>query len=163
MKTYKKILIVVAALMLMVPMAVPASAQAIKVNYSGSECPISAWGEPERYWVEGNIVHARGVTTALELVAGNEYVDGINYVLMNYDVNTLTGEVHVYGTAKLVPHAYDDGYYEGRFSSHWWGLEGWRTAVFHGEGELDGITVTNEGYAMDMFGCDYFTGTILIP
>jgi hypothetical protein len=109
-------------------------------------------------------VHARGVTIELELVAGNDYVDGINYGVMNYDANLVTGDVHVYGTAKLVPDAYmDTGYYEGNFSSHWSGLEGWRNAVFHGHGALDGIMVTNEGYAMDENGCDFFIGTILIP
>jgi len=163
MKTYRKILTIIGALMLIVSIAAPASAQVTKIDYSGYECPIAEWGEPERIWYSGNIVHARGVTSALELVSGNPYVDGINYIVMNYDANTLTGDVHVYGTTKWVPYAYDDGYYEGNFTSHWSGLEGWRNAVLHGYGELNGIIVTNEGYAMDMNGCDYFTGVILIP
>lgn len=163
MKTKRKVLLIIVALMLMFPVALPVSAQATQIDYSGYECPISPWGEPESFWESGNVVHARGVTFAAELVTGNDYVDGINYVVMNYDVNTVTGDVHVYGTAKLVPYAYSNGYYEGRFSSHWSGLEGWRNSVFHGYGELDGIILSNEGYAMDASGCDYFTGRILIP
>lgn len=163
MNTYRNMLVMVVMLILIVAIAVPAHAQATKIEYESYNCPIGAWGEPERFWVSDGVVHARGVTTQLEVVAGNEYVDGINYVVMNYDVNTKTGNVHVYGTAKWVPYAYPDGYYEGHFSSHWSGLEGWRTAVLHGFGELDGIVLRDEGYAMDASGCDYSTGTILIP
>lgn len=164
MKTCRISVILLLVVVLILPM-VTASAKVTKIDYQGTECPIKAWEFTEPPWMTGNIQHMRGVKLELRLAANNEYLDGINYVTMDSEVNTLTGEVHAYGTARLVPDKYiGTGYYEGHFSSHWMGSEGWRNAVQQGFGALEGMTVTNNAYELDpASGCDLFTGTIIMP
>ncbi len=130
-------------LVLILVSAIPTSAQAERVYLTGTQCPISL-GTPEREWIsEDGVLHQRGVAMINISTSESPYLEGMSYLVANFEINLLTGAVHAYGSGETRPSAYD-GTWVGRFSTHISPegvIEG--SIVLHGTGELEGLILFN--------------------
>jgi hypothetical protein len=138
----KVIYISILVMLFILVSAMPATAKAEKVNFTGTTCIVSQ-SPPERFWIsEDGIIHMRGIVTKNVDVTDSPYDTGSASMIMNVDINPLTGEAHGYGTFILSPTAYS-GTWEGHWSTHISpdGLRG--LAVGHGTGELEGLQIFN--------------------
>ncbi len=155
-------LIIVAMLVILVGV-IPAAAQAVRVDYIAVGCIISQ-GPPERFWVsEDGIVHMRGVTIDQVDISTNDYDNGTATLIVNIDMNPVTGYGHAYGSLTIYPTAYD-GTWVGQFSTHRSpeGLRGSMTA--RGTGELEGLLLFNDMRSTDPTNpCTDGYETVLIP
>jgi hypothetical protein len=123
--------------------AVPASAQAERIDYTSFECPISM-SAPERQWVsEDGILHQRGIHLVNAITSSTPYLTGTNYLEMNTEINLATGEVHAYGKVDLHPAGYE-GSWVGTWTTHV-SAEGITDgkATIRGTGDLEGMAAFN--------------------
>jgi hypothetical protein len=136
-------IILVLALVLILVSAVPASATAERKFFTGTTCPITQ-GTPDREWIsEDGVLHQRGVALTSISTSANPYLAGLNSLVANFEINLLTGAVHVYGPAVLHPAAHE-GTWVGHFSTHVSPLgviDG--SMVMHGTGDLEGLILFN--------------------
>ena len=131
--------IFVLAMVMLMAGSVPAAAKAERIYFTGQDCPIYV-GPPERQWVsEDGVLHQRSVPMTTTLTYDTPYLNGMNYLVVNMDVDLATGAVHVYGITEAHPDGIE-GTWEGHFSTHVSpeGVINGR-AVVHGTGELEGM------------------------
>jgi hypothetical protein len=142
---------------------IPATAKAVRVDYVSAGC-IVYQGPPERFWIsEDGIVHMRGITVNQTDTSTNDYDNGIATLIMNVDINPVTGYGHAYGSLTVYPIAYD-GTWVGQWSTHISpeGLRGSATA--RGTGELEGLLLFNDMRSTDPANpCTDGYETVLIP
>ncbi len=141
-KSLKIIFILSLATLVLFVSAVPAYAEAQRLNFTGTTC-IQSQTPPEKTWIsDDGVLHTRGVVLTNNDVGDGDYDTGINVLTGNMDLNLATGYGHAYGTFILSPAAYN-GTFEGHWSSHISpdGLRG--IAVGHGTGDLEGIQLFN--------------------
>jgi len=162
-KRSKIIFILSLAMLVILVGAVPASAQAQRLNFTGTTCTESQT-PPEKFWIsDDGVMHQRGtVLTNIDETDG-DYDTGINILTGNIDLDLATGYGHAYGTFIIYPSAYS-GTFEGHWSSHISpdGLRG--IAVGHGTGELEGVQIFNNLSSDNPTDpCTNSNITILIP
>jgi len=148
---------------------VPAAAMAERIYYTGEDCPIE-FGTPVRQWTsEDGVLHIRGLPMTTRLTYDLPYLNGLNYIIANQDVDLATGAVHVYGTVEIHPYS-GQGTWVGSFSTHVTpeGVLSGRSVV-HGTGEWEGMISFNEISSPEAPNLDCFNmntagnGYILIP
>jgi hypothetical protein len=159
-----KIIFILSLTMLVVLVsAVPAYAEAQRLNFTGTTCTQSQT-PPEKFWIsDDGIMHQRGIVLTNIDVTDGDYDTGINVLTGNIDLNLATGYGHAYGTFTIYPAAFE-GTFEGSWSSHISpdGLRG--RGVGHGTGELEGVQVFNEMSSDNPADpCTNSSITILIP
>jgi hypothetical protein len=162
-KKSKTMIILSLALMLFLVYAIPASAQAERLSFSGTTCTQSQT-PPEKFWIsDDGVMHSRGaVLTNIDVIDG-DYDTGIAIMTGDIDLNLATGYGHAHGTFTLYPSAYS-GTFEGHWSSHISpdGLRG--SAVGHGTGELEGVQIFNNMSSDNPNDpCTNSSITVLIP
>jgi hypothetical protein len=137
MKRTRTILMaVVIATMLLLVMALGANAQATRTNVTSYEYDCIAQ-QPDKVWMEGNVLHVRGVVHKNVNVSDNPEIKGINTTVADADINLKTGYTYVRGTMSFKPKGIQ-GTWEGTwiFISNK-GVSG-GSAVAHGTGALEG-------------------------
>jgi hypothetical protein len=159
----KIIFILSLAMLFVMVSAVPASAQAQRLSFSGTTCTQSQT-QPEKFWIsDDGVMHSRGsVLTNIDMTDG-DYDTGMAIMTGNVDLDLVTGYGHAHGTFILYPAAYN-GTFEGSWSSHLSpdGLRG--VAVGHGTGELEGVQIFNNMSSDNPNDpCTNSSITVLIP
>ena len=137
MKRTRTILMaVVIATTLLLVMALGANAQATRTNVTSYEYDCIAQ-QPDKVWMEGNVLHVRGVVHKNVNVSDNPEFKGINTTVADADINLKTGYTYVRGTMSFKPKGIQ-GTWEGTwiFISNK-GVSG-GSAVAHGTGALEG-------------------------
>ena len=160
--------IFILAMLVLLASTVPAMARAERIYYTGGECPIYV-GPAEREWVSDGVLHQRGVPMTNTQTYDPPFLNGMAYLVGNFDIDLATGAVHAYGTAELHPDG-ADGTFVGIFSTHVSpeGVVDGR-AVVHGTGEFEGMISFNHVSSPDApdpacNGMNTFSdGYILIP
>jgi hypothetical protein len=137
MKRIKTIfLAVVIATTLLLVMALGASAQATRTNVTAYEHDCLAQ-QPEKVWMEGNVLHVRGVVHKNVNVSDTQEINGINTTVADADINMKTGYAYIRGTMSLKPKGI-----QGTWEGTWIFISSKKlnsgTAVAHGTGALEG-------------------------
>ena len=137
MKRTKTILLaVVIASTLLLVMAVGANAQATRTNVTSYEYDCLSQ-QPDELWMEGDVLHIRGVGHKNVNISDTPEFNGINTTWADADINMKTGYAYIRGTMSFKPQGID-GTWEGTwiFISNK-GVSG-GSAVAHGTGVLEG-------------------------
>ncbi len=163
MKAKKITTVFIVAMLVILVGVVPATAKAVRVDYVSIGC-VQYQGPPEHFWIsEDGIVHMRGVTVNQVDTSTNDYDNGTATLIMDLDINPVTGYGHAYGSVTIYPIAYD-GTWVGHWSTHVSpeGLRGSMTA--RGTGELEGLILFNDMMSTDPANpCTDGYETVLIP
>jgi hypothetical protein len=142
---------------------IPVSAKAVRIDIHGTTC-IQTQSPPARFWIsEDGIVHSRGIILSNIDLTESPYDTGPATMMMNVDVDPVTGYGHGYGTFTIYPSAYN-GTWEGHWSTHISpdGVKG--SAVGHGTGELEGFQIFNDMSSTNPFDpCTISDITVLLP
>jgi hypothetical protein len=162
-KRSKIIIILSLAMLLVLVGAMPAYAEAERLNFTGTTCIQSQ--TPGRTWIsDDGILHDRGGVLTNINTADSDYGSGIMILTGNIDLDLDTGNGHTYGTLVLYPSAYD-GTFVGSWSSHISAGSLRGISVAHGTGDLEGLQMF-----VDLSGdnplsnpCTNADTTILIP
>jgi hypothetical protein len=142
---------VVSSAILAVGMVGPASAQATRTPFTGTET-VTFTGPPARQWVSGDITHLRGVPIDSTLSGG---LDGAFTIEANINVNA-TGDGSLYGTFTFTSGEVTwTGHFGGTLSG------GLVTVHFTGQGS-DGSTLVASGVDSSP-GISTDTGFIVHP
>ena len=159
----KSSIILTLALLVVLVSVVPASAQAERLNFTGTTC-IQSQSPPEKLWIsDDGVMHSRGVVLTNIDVTDGDYDTGIAILIGDIDLDLATGYGHAHGTFTLYPSAYS-GTFEGHWSSHISpdGLRG--IAVGHGTGDLEGAQILNNMSSENPNNpCTNSNITVLIP
>jgi hypothetical protein len=151
------------AILVVVVSAVPAYAQAQRLNFIGTTCTQSQT-PPEKFWIsDDGVMHSRGALLTNIDVTNGDYDTGINILTGDIDLDLATGYGHAHGTFTIYPAGYN-GTFEGSWSSHISpdGLRG--IAVGHGTGDLEGVQIFNNMSSDNPNDpCTNSNITILIP
>ena len=138
MKAKKVAIVVLMVIVLVLVGAIPASARAQRIYYTGRTCPTFV-GPPERQWIsEDNVLHMRGSYTDNTLTATTPYLEATAVIIMNQDVDLNTGNVHAFGSVVIQPTGID-GTWVGNFSTHVVGGVVRGRVIGHGTGALEGM------------------------
>jgi hypothetical protein len=93
--------------------------------------------EPEKVWMEGDILHVRGVGHKNVNISDTPEVNGINTTWADADINTKTGYAFIRGTMSFKPEGI-----EGTWEGTWVFISSKEinrgSAVAHGTGALEG-------------------------
>jgi hypothetical protein len=164
MKAKRITVVFVLAIVVILVSAVPASARAIRIEYTSSDCTVVPWGPPERVWIsDDGVLHQRGVQVTNSVTSSNDYIAGDMTLVMDFDIDLATGLGHAYGTLTIYPRAYN-GTWVGHWSTHISpeGLNG--SATGQGTGDLEGMKIFNNMSNSDPNDpCTNEWGSILIP
>jgi hypothetical protein len=137
MKRIKYILLsVVIATMLLLAISLGASAQATRTNITSYEHDCLSQ-QPEKVWMEGDVLHVRGVIHKNVNVSDTPEYNGINTTIADADINMKTGYTYVRGTMSFKPKGI-----QGTWEGTWIFIANKGTSggssVAHGTGALEG-------------------------
>ena len=137
MKRIKSILlaVVIAATLLLV-MALGASAKATRTNVTSYEHDCLTQ-QPDKLWMEGDVLHIRGVGHKNVNISDTPEFNGINTTWADADINMKTGYAYIRGTMSFKPQGI-----EGTWEGTWIFINSKKvnsgSAVAHGTGALEG-------------------------
>jgi hypothetical protein len=137
MKRIKTIsMAVVIATTLLLVLALGASAQAIRTNVTSYEHDCLSQ-QPDKLWMEGDVLHIRGVGHKNVNISDTPEFNGINTTWADADINMKTGYAYIRGTMSFEPQGID-----GTWEGTWIFISSKKlnsgTAVAHGTGALEG-------------------------
>lgn len=173
MKTRRWITIGILALIAMMLVVTPVAAQSTRIEFTAREFTCSE-GPPGKIWFseDGTILHIREQTRTGENISDEPLATGTNSIVMNMDLDLLTGEGHAYGTFSLDVSGVE-GTWDGHWTLHIYPDGFWGTSNGHGTGDLDGMKLKSELTPWDpgdpdnpcetMIGADFVSGYILNP
>ncbi len=129
-------LAVVIAITLLLAMALGASAKATRTNVTSYEHDCLTQ-QPDKLWMEGDVLHVRGVIHKNVNVSDTPEYNGLNTTVADADINMKTGYTYVRGTMSFKPKEI-----RGTWEGTWIfvankGISG-GSAVAHGTGVLEG-------------------------
>jgi len=104
-------LAVMVAITLLLVMAMGASAKAIRTDFTAYEYDCIAQ-QPDKLWMEGDILHVRGYKHVNIEVSDTPEVNGTNTTWADADINMKTGNALIRGTMSFKPKGID-GTWEG--------------------------------------------------
>ncbi|NJC98635.1 MAG: hypothetical protein C3F07_16680 [Anaerolineales bacterium] len=135
----KIVLSLVIALVLLVSMALTASAQANRTYFTAVEydCFTGMGSEP---WSEGNVMHVRNILHVNVDVSDTSEFNGLNSTIADAEFNMQTGGAVIRGTLSFQPETIN-GTWEGTWIFTGNKGKGVAQAVAHGTGALAGKTL----------------------
>jgi len=158
--------VILVALVVLLTMAVPASAKTTRIPFSGED-HLTVDPHGGRMWIsDDGVVHVRGSMSEYDARYGGEFYTGDASIVVNYnlDLNTMTGRL--WGTNHIDVDGYDGGF-EGRWVG-WFTETGWEgRGLSHGYGDLTGYqqrySLESATLAADGFNGDYIEGFTFMP
>ncbi len=155
----RKATVMLVALVVLLVMAVPASAKTDRVPLSGEDhFKVAPHGGST--WMSDGVLHVRGSMSAYDTESDSELYQGVTSIVVNYNLDLATMQGRMWGTSHLEVTGYDggfDGTWVGWFTDTGWAGRG----LAHGFGELTGYQARYDLHAAP-FG-DFVDGFIFMP
>jgi hypothetical protein len=137
----RRLVLVIASLVVLATFAAPgASATTTKVPFSG----VSRFGadlDLGDRWLEGTVLHTRGMVEVNYIDGAGAYVSGTSTVTINFDLDLATGDGAMWGKETLEPYAFPGSGYTCSWQATWDGWSWIGKDVCHGYGDLKGWQV----------------------
>ncbi len=132
------LLLVLVMLIASLIMLTPAGATATRTPFTAMEATCSV--APGNVTISGNVLHIRGQTNTNRVISADATQTGTNSVVVNVDLDLVSGSGGAHGTFSLNPDAFS-GTWEGSWSGPFTDFVFSGQAVGHGTGELAGKKV----------------------
>ena len=151
---------ILVALVVLLAMAVPASAKTDRIPFSGED-HLTVLPHGGTSWIsEDGVLHMRGSMSTYDASSDSEFYNGVAYIVVNFNMDLATGQGRMWGTNHIDVVGYDGGF-TGKWIA-WFTETGWEgRGHSKGYGELDGY---QQRYDLEsaLFG-DYIEGFTFMP
>ena len=107
----KKLLAILAALMLALAVPAPAMAKTVRTPFTGTDTVAGAPIDEGRTWMTGDgLQHVRGMVVPYDSTSDNAYYQGTSTLVINWNLDTATMQGTMWGTVHLELTSFDGGF-----------------------------------------------------